>query len=68
MPTSWSYGRFVLAAALLACAARTAIAQVILPNLPPGSHYEIAIVTSGGTTATSTNINDYNSFVTARRR
>jgi len=41
-------------------------ADVILPTgLAPGSQYEVAFVTSDGTTATSNNIADYNNFVTA---
>ncbi len=41
-------------------------ADVILPSrLRPGSQYEIAFVTSDKTTATSSNIADYNNFVTA---
>jgi hypothetical protein len=41
-------------------------ADVILPTgLAPGSQYEIAFVTSDGTTATSSNIADYNNFVTS---
>jgi len=41
-------------------------ADVILPTgLAPGSQYQIAFVTAGGTTAASSNIADYNSFVTA---
>jgi uncharacterized repeat protein (TIGR03803 family) len=59
--------RSLVAVALVATMfAGTAVAQVVLPtDLPPGSQYEIAFVTSDGTTATSTDINDYNSFVTA---
>ena len=59
--------RSLVAVALVATMfAGTAVAQVVLPTgLPPGSQYEIAFVTSDGTTATSTDINDYNSFVTA---
>lgn len=40
-------------------------ADVILPTgLAPGSQYQIAFVTSDGTTATSSDIADYNNFVT----
>ena len=40
-------------------------ADMILPaGLAPGSQYEIAFVTSDGTTATSPDITDYNNFVT----
>jgi hypothetical protein len=43
----------------------SAHADVILPTgLAPGFQYEIAFVTSDSMTATSTNIADYNSFVT----
>ncbi len=40
-------------------------AGVVLPTgLVPGSQYQLVFVTSGSTTATSTNMDDYNSFVT----
>ncbi len=44
--------------------AGTAMAQVILPTLPPGSQFQILFVTSDGTTAISSNIADYDNFVT----
>ncbi len=53
-----------VAVVLAACSAR---ADVSLPTgLAPGSQYQIAFLTSAGTTATSTNIADYNSFVTSQ--
>ena len=39
-------------------------ADVLLPNLPYGSQYQIAFVTADARNASSTNISDYNSFVT----
>jgi hypothetical protein len=39
-------------------------ATVILPNVPAGTSYEILFVTLDTTQATSTNISDYNAFVT----
>ncbi len=58
--------RFLLAAALAATLlGGTAMATYIPPTgLAPGSKYQIAFVTSGSTTVTSTNIADYNTFVT----
>ena len=53
-------------AALLALAPLSAYAGFIPPNLPAGSKYEIAFVTSGGTTATDPYEADYNAFVTAQ--
>ena len=41
-------------------------AGVIAPNLPPGTPYQLLFVTSGVRDATSSNIADYNSFVTAQ--
>ena len=38
-------------------------ADVILPNLPPGSKYQLAFVSVGTIEAVSTNIVDYNQFV-----
>ena len=59
--------KLILAAALIALAAPlTARGDFIPPNLPAGSKYEIAFVTSGGTTATDQYIADYNAFVTAQ--
>ena len=44
----------------------TAMADAILPTgLAPGSKYQILLVTSGGMAATSSNIQDYDNFVTA---
>jgi hypothetical protein len=39
-------------------------ANVTLPNLPPGSQYQLVFVSAGTRDALSTNIDDYNSFVT----
>ena len=59
--------RFTVAAALACIAILLPAAQlsagVILPAGPPPV-YEIAFVTTDGTTATSSNIADYNTFVT----
>lgn len=42
-------------------------ADFVLPSgLNPGDHYRIAFVTSGGRNATSSDIVDYNAFVTAQ--
>ena len=62
-------GKLVLIVSLVVswtCAAnvRQVSADVILPNLPSGSEYELVFVTSGGTSSTSSNIDDYNTFVT----
>jgi hypothetical protein len=38
-------------------------AEVIPPNLPPGSPYQLIFVTSGKRDATSTDVADYNAFV-----
>lgn len=51
-------------AAAVACFAAQLRADVILPDLPPGSQYEIAFVTNDVIDAASTNISDYNNFVT----
>jgi len=57
--------RGILAVAVVSIFGRLALADAILPTgLPPGSQYEIMFVTSDGTTATSSNIADYNNFVT----
>ncbi len=53
----------VLVAAMLA---GTAMADATLPKgLPQGSQYQILFITSDGTSASSSNIATYNSFVTA---
>ena len=59
------FRRLFLFAAIL-FAALPAHAGFIPPNLPAGSKYEIAFVTSGGTTATDPSSADYNAFVTAQ--
>jgi len=57
--------RGTLAAVLVTVFGRVAMAQFSLPTgLPPGSQYQIMFVTRFGTTATSSNIQDYNNFVT----
>ncbi len=57
----------VLAVALFALAVPLpALGNFIPPNLPAGSKYEIAFVTSAGTTATDPYILDYDAFVTAQ--
>ncbi len=57
--------RGLMAVALAAMLGGSAMAGFTPPaGLAPGSEYQIAFVTSGGTTSTSTNIADYNSFVT----
>ena len=57
--------RGLLAVALVASmSAGSAKADAVLPTgLTPGSEYQILFLTSDGTTATSSNIGDYNSFV-----
>jgi hypothetical protein len=40
------------------------LASVTLPNLVPGSQYQLLFVTADTIQATSSNIDDYNSFVT----
>ena len=54
--------RVALAVALLASVS-TAWSQVALPNLPPGSQYQLAFVTADTTEATSGYENYYNGFV-----
>jgi hypothetical protein len=63
-----SQRRFILAV-LFGCAATVHLsatqlsANVILPNLPPGSQYQLLFVTADGRTATSTVLADYDLFV-----
>lgn len=47
---------------LFSCQAK---ATVIPPNLPPGSQYQLIFVTESIRDATSSNIDDYNAFVTS---
>jgi hypothetical protein len=54
-----------LAMLIVASSGSEIFADVILPNLPAGSQYELIFVTADETTATSTDISTYNSFVTA---
>src|SRR5208283_5438080 len=57
----------ILGVALFALAAPlSAFGGFIPPNLPAGSKYEIAFVTTGGTTATDPYEADYSAFVTAQ--
>ncbi len=44
------------------------LGDVILPNLPPGTKYEIAFVTLGTDNGTSSDIAHYNNFVTTEAR
>ena len=59
-----NYRNHVLASVLLALGAFPTLADVIPPNLPAGSEYELAFVTRNARNATSVYIADYNSFVT----
>jgi hypothetical protein len=63
--TMWSkLNGMALAAALATVLFGTvASGEVVLPNLPAGSQYQLIFVTSGKRDATSTDINDYNMFV-----
>jgi hypothetical protein len=54
-----------LVSAICLLVLRPAAAAVTLPNLPPGSQYQIAFVTADTEPATSANIADYNAFVTS---
>jgi hypothetical protein len=56
--------RGLLAGALATMVGGAAMGDAILPTLPPGSQYQIILVTSDGTTATSSNIADYDNFAT----
>ena len=55
-----------VAASLVGLVFRPVDAQVIPPNLPVGSHYQLMFVTSGSDTSTSSAISDYNAFVSAQ--
>jgi len=60
-----SYKALLAAALVATILGGAAMADAILPTgLAPGSQYQILFVTTNGTTATSSNIADYNSFVT----
>jgi hypothetical protein len=63
-------GTFIAAASSAVFLATVQLqASLILPSgLAPGSQYEIAFVTTDGTTATDSNLADYNSFVTAEAK
>lgn len=50
---------------VLSISPTSTLATVIPPHLPPGSKYELLFVTKDTRDATSTNIADYNAFVTA---
>ena len=63
--------RFSMIGIVVVCAAvcffaGPVAADIIPPNLPPGSMYELAFVTQGTRDATSPYIADYNAFVTAQ--
>jgi len=45
--------------------ANLALSGVILPNLPPGSQYQLVFTTKDYTTGVSSDIDTYNAFVTA---
>jgi hypothetical protein len=53
-----------LLAAIAALSATQLVAAIISPSLPAGSQYQLIFVTSGGRDAKSTDIDDYNTFVT----
>ena len=58
----YKVSRVALTATLLASASN-AWSQVVLPNLPPGSQYQLVFVTADTTEATSGYENYYNGFV-----
>ncbi len=60
--------RRAIGVALCACltAPVCARADVILPNLPPGSEYELIFATSGEVTGGSSNIGAYNAFAASQ--
>ncbi|MGD9719719.1 MAG: PEP-CTERM sorting domain-containing protein [Pirellulales bacterium] len=57
---------FLAACGIALCLATTASAAFVPPSLPVGSQYQLVFVTAGVRDATSTDINDYNAFVTAQ--
>ncbi len=59
-----SVRRFALAAILTLLTTQLRADAMLPTGLAPGSEYQILFVTSGTTTATSSNIADYNNFVT----
>jgi len=54
----------VALATLVTASAAQAALVVVPPGLNPGDQYRLVFVTDGTRDATSTNINDYNNFVT----
>ncbi|MFM7786866.1 MAG: PEP-CTERM sorting domain-containing protein, partial [Microcystis panniformis] len=54
----------VALATLVTASAAQAALVVVPPGLNPGDQYRLVFVTSGTRNATSSNINDYNTFVT----
>ena len=54
----------VALATLVTASAAQAALVVVPPGLNPGAQYRLVFVTDGTRNATSTNINDYNNFVT----
>jgi hypothetical protein len=55
---------FAAVAAIVAGSSASLFATVTLPNLPPGSHYQIIFATSDETSATSGSISTYNTLAT----
>ncbi|BCU12036.1 PEP-CTERM sorting domain-containing protein [Microcystis aeruginosa] len=55
-----------VALATLGTSAAQAALVVVPPGLNPGDQYRLVFVTDGTRNATSTNINDYNNFVTSQ--
>jgi hypothetical protein len=53
---------FAVTTAIVAGTSARLFATVTLPNLPPGSEYEIIFATSGQTTATGSSISAYNTY------
>ncbi len=51
--------------AVFAWPATSLVAGIALPNLPPGSHYQLIFVTADSIGATSPDISTYNTFVNA---
>ncbi len=56
----------VALATLVTASAAQAALVVVPPGLNPGDQYRLVFVTDGTRDATSTNINDYNNFVTTQ--
>ena len=57
----------LVAVAIVMCLAANTLGDIItLPNVPAGTQYRLAFVTHDARNAVSTNIEDYNAFVTAQ--